>query len=133
MTALVPRPEGKPARALPLDRLLESKGRSPLVVLAVSASVLFSAALVGVSWHRPLNPLEQRRELAGTIFTGTIGPSDEVPVSAPQGGTVRERWVGIGDHVTSGQLLLSLDDLDARLAVNEGDLEERSAAEQLQK
>jgi HlyD family secretion protein len=133
MTARIPRPDGRPARALPLDRLLESKGRNPLVVLAASASVLFSAALVGVSWHRPFNPLEQRRELAGTIFTGTIGPSEEVAVTAPQGGTVSQRWVRIGDHVTSGQLLLSLDDRDARLAVNESDLEEWSSAEQVQK
>jgi len=120
------------ARAL-LGRLLGFQGHSPLAVLVVSASVLLSAALMGVSWHRSLNPQEQRRAQAGTIFTGTVGPSDEVAVTSAQAGTVRQRLVKIGDHVTSGQLLLSLDDREARLAVSQADLEEWSAAEQLQK
>jgi multidrug resistance efflux pump len=119
------------ARTLPA-RLLALRLRSPLSVLIAGTSVILSIGFIRVSWHGPLSAGEQRRELAGTVFTGAIAPADEIAIAAAQAGTVRARFVKIGDHVTVGLPLLALDDREARLTLAQADLEEQAAAGQLQ-
>jgi multidrug resistance efflux pump len=119
------------SRAL-LARLLVLQQRSPLALLVVGASVIFSVAFLRVSWHGALNPREQRREIAATVFNGTIAPADEIAITSAEAGLVRGRFAKIGDHVTSGQALLALDDREARLALAQADLEEIAAARQFQ-
>lgn len=68
---------------------------------------------------------------ASTIFTGTIRPSAETKIAASSQALVKELHVKVGDRVSEGQLLLSLDDTEAQSALRQAELEQRAAQTQI--
>jgi multidrug efflux pump subunit AcrA (membrane-fusion protein) len=62
------------------------------------------------------------REIARTVeVTGTLLPFEEVTLTNEQAGTVEALLVDLGDRVEPGQLLLRLDDREARLALTQAE------------
>lgn len=53
--------------------------------------------------------------------TGTLAPWDEVIVGNETQGTIEKIFVDLGDRVSEGELLLNLDQRDARLNLNNAD------------
>src|ERR1700685_3199572 len=72
--------------------------------------------------------LEGGRQVYGVAFEGTIRPSNEIRITAESLGTVSAILVKVGDTVQKGQLLLRMNDREARLALKQA-ASERDAAE----
>ena len=86
-----------------------------VVVLVVVAVVLFT----GINRRRSGTPVRAekvvRQEIARVISTnGKIEPINSFEAHAPAPATVKKVLVAEGDRVKSGQLLVQLDDADAR-------------------
>ena len=86
-----------------------------VVVLVVVAVVLFT----GINRRRSGTPVRAekvvRQEIASVISTnGKIEPINSFEAHAPAPATVKKVLVAEGDRVKSGQLLVQLDDADAR-------------------
>src|SRR6266700_503287 len=98
-----------------------------VVVLVAVAVVLFS----GYNRRRPTTVRAEkvtRGEIASIISTnGKIEPVSSFEAHAPAPATVKHVLVNEGDRVKSGQLLLQLDDVDARAQAAKAMAQLRSA------
>jgi HlyD family secretion protein len=86
-----------------------------VLVLAVVAVLLFT----GINWRHTGTPVRAekvvRQEIASVISTnGKIEPVNSFEAHAPAPATVNKVLVAEGDHVKAGQLLVKLDDAEAR-------------------
>lgn len=86
-----------------------------IVVLVLAAVLLFT----GINRRRAGTAVRAekvvRQEIASVISTnGKIEPIDSFEAHAPAPATVKKVLVSEGDHVKAGQLLVQLDDADAR-------------------
>jgi len=86
-----------------------------VVVLVVAAVLLFT----GINWRRTGTPVRAekvvRQEIASVISTnGKIEPVNSFEAHAPAPATVNKVLVAEGDYVKAGQLLVKLDDAEAR-------------------
>jgi HlyD family secretion protein len=86
-----------------------------IVVLLVAAVLLFT----GINRRRVTTPVRAekvvRQEIASVISTnGKIEPINSFEAHAPAPATVNKVLVAEGDHVKAGQLLVKLDDAEAR-------------------
>jgi HlyD family secretion protein len=86
-----------------------------VLVLVVVAVLLFT----GINWRRTGTPVRAekvvRQEIASVISTnGKIEPVNSFEAHAPAPATVNKVLVSEGDHVKAGQLLVKLDDAEAR-------------------
>ena len=86
-----------------------------VVVLVIAAVLLFT----GINRRRVVTPVRAekvtRQEIASVISTnGKIEPVNSFEAHAPAPATVSKVLVAEGDHVKAGQLLVKLDDAEAR-------------------
>ena len=86
-----------------------------VVALVVAALLLFT----GINRRRVVTPVRAekvvRQEIASAISTnGKIEPINSFEAHAPAPATVNKVLVAEGDHVKAGQLLVKLDDAEAR-------------------
>ncbi len=110
------------------------KGRTTWIVLAL---VLLAAALLLRHFTRSVLPVRmatvQRGQLISTLSTnGKVEPVHNFAAYSPRAGTVKAVYVHEGEKVTTGQLLLALDDSEARSDVAAALAAERGAQAQLQ-
>ncbi|HSK45608.1 MAG TPA: efflux RND transporter periplasmic adaptor subunit [Candidatus Binatia bacterium] len=95
-----------------------NNGRRPViavVVLVIAAVLIFT----GINRRRVNTPVRAekvaRQEIASVISTnGKIEPVNSFEAHVPAPGTVNKVLVAEGDHVKVGQLLVKLDDAEAR-------------------
>jgi HlyD family secretion protein len=103
-----------------------------VVILAVLAVVIFT----GVNHRTGVNIRAEkvsRQEIASVISTnGKIEPVDSFEAHAPAPTTVKDVRVAEGDRVKAGQLLVQLDDADARAQAARALAQLRSAEAALQ-
>src|ERR1044071_190623 len=102
-----------------MARASQNSGRGRRVaivlVLVVAAVLLFT----GINWRHTGTPVRAekvvRQEIASVISTnGKIEPVNSFEAHAPAPATVNKVLVAEGDHVKAGQLLVKLDDAEAR-------------------
>jgi HlyD family secretion protein len=113
-----------------------SERRRLFTVLAITAA----AVLLFTGWVRLRNTVvtvrtEQvtRQDIASVISTnGKVEPVKNFAAYAPAPATVRRVLVHEGDHVKQGQLLLELDDVDARAQAAKALAQLRAAEADLQ-
>lgn len=113
-----------------------SEWRRLFTVLAITAA----AVLLFTGWVRLRNTVvtvrtEQvtRQDIASVISTnGKVEPVKNFAAYAPAPATVRRLLVHEGDHVKQGQLLLELDDVDARAQAAKALAQLRAAEADLQ-
>lgn len=60
-------------------------------------------------------------------FFGKVGASEDTQVSSKTGGLVKKSYVALGDYVTDDQLLIELDDEDARYSLKQAEQGYQSA------
>jgi multidrug resistance efflux pump len=102
-------------------------GTVKLVLFAVSCTLVTSALLASQIYTATIPPTEA----AALDLVGQIRPGSETVVSAPSAVLVRETPVNVGDRVTAGQALLTLDDTEALTALNGARLARYAAAQQV--
>ena len=101
-----------------MARQSANNGRRPVIVvvgLVIVAVLLFT----GINRRRVVTPVRAekvaRQEIASVISTnGKIEPINSFEAHAPTPATVVKVLVAEGDHVKAGQLLVKLDDAEAR-------------------
>jgi HlyD family secretion protein len=101
-----------------MARQSQNNGRRPVLVvvaLVIAAVLLFT----GINRRRVVTPVRAekvaRQEIASVISTnGKIEPVNSFEAHAPAPATVNKVLVVEGDHVKAGQLLVKLDDAEAR-------------------
>src|ERR1700753_3980898 len=103
------------------------------VGFVIAAVLLFT----GINRHRGSTPVRAekvvRQEIASIISTnGKIEPIKSFEAHAPAPATVNKVLVAEGDHVKAGQLLVQLDDADARAQAARALSQLRSAEASLQ-
>jgi HlyD family secretion protein len=101
-----------------MARKSANNGRRPVIVV-VSLVILAVLIFTGINRRRVVTPVRAekvaRQEIASIISTnGKIEPIDSFEAHAPAPGTVNKVLVAEGDHVKVGQLLVKLDDAEAR-------------------
>ena len=111
-----------------------SRSRLTVVVLLVVAALLL---FTGINRHRASTSVRAekvvRQEIASVISTnGKIEPVNSFEAHAPAPATVNKVLVAEGDHVKAGQLLVHLDDADARAQAARALSQLRSAEANLQ-
>jgi HlyD family secretion protein len=104
-----------------------------ILALVVVAVLLFT----GINRHRAITPVRAekavRQEIASIISTnGKIEPVNSFEAHAPSPATVNKVLVAEGDHVKAGQLLVRLDDAEARAQAARALSQLRSAEASLQ-
>src|SRR5947199_5079519 len=95
-----------------------NNGRRPVlvaVILVIAAVLIFT----GINRRRVVTPVRAekaaRQEITSVISTnGKIEPINSFEAHAPAPATVNKVLVAEGDHVKAGQLLVKLDDAEAR-------------------
>jgi HlyD family secretion protein len=87
-----------------------------VIVIAVAAVLLFTGWMRLRSTVVPVRAEEVTRELIASVIStnGKVEPVRNFQAHAPAPATVKKILVSEGDHVKPGQLLLQLDDADAR-------------------
>lgn len=93
--------------------------RLMLIVAGTAVAVILLAAFASLRGNEvPVRPDQVLREnIINTIATnGKVQPVDNFEAHAPAASTVRRLLVHEGDRVQAGQLLLQLDDAEARTA-----------------
>jgi HlyD family secretion protein len=118
----------------PTTRERANKKRRVWIVVAL---LLLIAALLLRHFTRSVVPVRmataQRGQLISTLGTnGKVEPAHNFAAYSPRAGTVRAIYVHEGEKVTTGQLLLSLDDSQARSEVAAALAAERGAQADLQ-
>lgn len=97
-----------------------------LVAIVVATSVYYFKELARTTSY----PVTSG-QLAATVFTATIRPASEIKLAAIEQSVVRQVHVEVGDRVTSGQLLITLDSTIAQPGLAEAELERQTAAVEL--
>lgn len=149
ITALEVRPSYKVARAsiptLPAKQVIappivQQTPNNELSWRVVSLILLIAAAATtGLYFGRQyftapppaLSAAEQVMNLNSTIFTGTIKPVSEIKIAATVPAIVQDILVRVGDKVTEGQALMTIDDREANLALSQAELEKKGADQQI--
>ena len=87
-----------------------------VIVIAVAAVLLFTGWMRLRSTVVPVRAEEVTREVIASVIStnGKVEPVRNFQAHAPAPATVKKVLVSEGDHVKPGQLLLQLDDVDAR-------------------
>lgn len=122
--AVIPVPARAPATQLPDDegRPGSGGGRRRLWGWIVAVTTV-AVVLLGVVLARPQSvraTAVERRDVVRTIvLTGRVRPAASPEVGVTTAGIVQRVFVREGDRVSSGQLLVQLDDARARAAVME--------------
>jgi HlyD family secretion protein len=103
---------------LSMARQSQNNGRRPVVVVVVLV-ILAVLIFTGINRRRVNTPVRAekvvRQEIASVISTnGKIEPVNSFEAHAPAPATVNKVLVAEGDHVKAGQLLVKLDDAEAR-------------------
>jgi HlyD family secretion protein len=101
-----------------MARKSANNGRRPVIVV-VSLVILAVLIFTGINRRRVVTPVRAekvvRQEIASIISTnGKIEPINSFEAHAPAPGTVNKVLVAEGDRVKVGQLLVKLDDAEAR-------------------
>jgi len=97
--------------------MAKNNRRMLLVLFSIAVAVILLAAFASMRGNDvPIRAARVVREnVTATIVTnGKIEPIDNFEAHAPAPATVKRVLVQQGDHVKAGQLLLQLDDADAR-------------------
>jgi HlyD family secretion protein len=121
-----------------MARQSQNNGRDRKSLLAVVALVVVAVVLfTGINRHRGSTSVRAekvvRQEIASIISTnGKIEPVNSFEAHAPAPATVNKVLVAEGDHVKAGQLLVRLDDADARAQAARAMSQLRSAEAALQ-
>jgi multidrug resistance efflux pump len=100
--------------------------RRALFLLAI-----FVLSFVGANYALLMRNGGAPKQVAGVAFMGTCEPSGEIRISAESLGTVAEILVVPGDRVEEGQVLLKMDDSEARAALGQAELDRRIALQKL--
>ncbi|MBI4747173.1 MAG: efflux RND transporter periplasmic adaptor subunit [Acidobacteria bacterium] len=87
-----------------------------LLLVTVTSSVYFLRQYFNGP-PAPTSPAARATSLSNTLFQGKLHPSQEWKAVAPQASVVRNLSVKIGDQVKVGQVLLILDEAEARRTV----------------
>jgi HlyD family secretion protein len=128
----------KDGETLKMAKQSQNNGRDRKSLLAVVALVVVAVVLfTGINRHRGSTPVRAekvvRQEIASVISTnGKIEPVNSFEAHAPAPATVNKVLVVEGDHVKAGQLLVRLDDADARAQAARAMSQLRSAEAALQ-
>ena len=101
-----------------MARQSQNNGRRPVIVV-VALVVVAVLIFTGINRRRVVTPVRAekvvRQEIASVISTnGKIEPVNSFEAHAPAPATVNKVLVAEGDHVKAGQLLVKLDDAEAR-------------------
>jgi HlyD family secretion protein len=115
----------------------ESKQTSRMWLWIGAAVLLVIVFFVARTMTRDRTPIHAspavRAELVNTVSTnGLVEPVKNVEYHSPLATTVRSINIQQGDHVKAGQLLMQLDDINARARVASADSGLRSAEASLQ-
>jgi HlyD family secretion protein len=88
----------------------------------IVAAVLFLASFMSRGDSVPVRAaVAQRTTIRSVVSTnGKVEPLQNFEAHAPVGTTVKKLWVKEGDHVKKGQLLVQMNDADARSAAARG-------------
>jgi multidrug resistance efflux pump len=129
LLALFAEEDAQQASSSSLERSFDAPNRGlrrALFLLAV-----FALSFVGVNYallaRKDLIP----KNVTGVAFIGTCEPSGEIRISSESLGTVSEILVQPGDTVEQGQLILKMDDSEARAALGQATLERSIALQNL--
>jgi multidrug resistance efflux pump len=129
LLALLAEEDAEQASSSAIERSFERPNRGLRRVLFFLA--LFVLSFLGANYalvaHSSLAP----KRVAGVAFIGTCKPSSEIRIAAETLGTVSEIAVRPGDTVEVGQLLLKMDDREARAALGQASLEREIALQNL--
>ncbi len=90
--------------------------RWPLVLGIIAALVVLLASFMPKGTPIPVRVAQAQRETIRSVIStnGRIEPAQNFEAHAPVGTTVKRLLVKEGDHVKKGQILVELDDSDAR-------------------
>jgi len=83
---------------------------------AIAVALVFYAVRLATRTRIPVRvAIVERTELQSTIATnGKVEPQVNFEAHAPYSGLIKKRYVHEGEHVTEGELLIAMDDTDAR-------------------
>lgn len=86
------------------------------VAAAIALVVIFYGVRAATRTRIPIRVATvERSELKSTIATnGKVEPQVNFEAHAPYSGLIKKRYVHDGEHVTEGELLISMDDTDAQ-------------------
>jgi HlyD family secretion protein len=102
-----------------MARESRNNGRSRRVAILLALVAVAVLLFTGINWRHTGTPVRAekvvRQEIASVISTnGKIEPVNSFEAHAPAPATVNKVLVAEGDHVKAGQLLVKLDDAEAR-------------------
>ena len=122
--AVIPVPVRVPATPLPSDEEKPGSGSGPRPLWWwIVAAAAVAVVLLGVVLARPpsvrATAVERRDVVRTIVLTGRVRPAASPAVGVTTAGIVQRVLVREGDQVSSGQLLVQLDDARARAAVKE--------------
>ncbi|MBX7218960.1 MAG: efflux RND transporter periplasmic adaptor subunit [Blastocatellia bacterium] len=133
-------PDSHELASRPPSALLTQSPEPPLVSTRWATALVALMAMIvgGVYWLRqsvvpattPGSVPVRNAALVNTVFTGKLHPAQEWKAVAPQASTVRSLPVKIGEFVTTGQVLLLLDDTEAKRSVELARIERDLAAQE---
>ena len=101
---------------------MEKSRTSPLVIAGVSTIVLLLILLVSRSFLRDkvqvrVSPVTRENLVSSVSTNGKVEPIEYFQAHAVAPGVVQKVLVEVGDHVRTGDLLLQMDDADARARI----------------
>jgi multidrug resistance efflux pump len=129
LLALLALEDAEQASSNAIERSFEGPNRGlrrALFLLAV-----FVLSFVGANYALIARSSLAPKRVAGVAFLGTCEPSAEIRIAAETLGTVSAIVVRPGDTVEPGQLLLKMDDREARAALEQAKLEREIAMQNL--
>jgi multidrug resistance efflux pump len=129
LLALLAEEDAEQASSKALERSIEGSNRGlqrALLLLAIFVLFLVGANYALVA-HSSLTP----KRITGVAFIGICEPSAEIRIAAESLGTVSEIAVRPGESVEEGQLLLKMDDREARATLAQASLEREIALQSL--
>ena len=98
---------------------IEKTRRSPLVLIGISALTVLLILLVSRSLLRErvdvrVSPVTRENLVSSVPTNGKVEPIEYFQAHAVAPGVVQKVYVQVGDHVRTGDLLLEMNDADAR-------------------
>jgi multidrug resistance efflux pump len=129
LLALLAEEDAQQASSSAIERSFTTPTRG--IRRALFLLAIFVLSFVGANYallaHKALAP----KKVTGVAFLGTCEPSGEIRISAESLATVSDILVQPGDTVRQGQLLLKMDDSEARAALAQATLERSVALQSL--